>query len=347
MPIIREKLWLLSLITLVRVISLRSLVVLSLSTPLLPFVNVNNVNALELTPVQSTALLVAYWRDVETKRKHQESSSSTLTSTRASLVSDPTATVLVDTLLSKESRDAYAASPIRDVGIDCLALRTRLIDDWLMRQLSIPSSNEDEVNKRGLASKPRQIVNLGAGMDGRPYRLDFEQISTRIFEIDSDPTLLEIKKKVLEDAGFQQSCPTFSVGANLEDVQSTIEALQKMDDFDSNADTDWIAEGLLEYMDPTLHHPPLLQMAYDLCGPSSRMIMQVLEPPFGELFKSKLGADTLPWKRLVCAKDIVAVAKDIGWSSATILTGDDLSQKYDKRKIVDLPGYTMVCLEKN
>ena len=72
--------------------------------------------------------------------------------------------------------------------------------------------------------------------------------------------LLEIKKKVLEDAGFQQSCPTFSVGANLEDVQSTIEALQKVDDFDSNADTDWIAEGLLEYMDPTLHHPPLLKL---------------------------------------------------------------------------------------
>ena len=100
-------------------------------------------------------------------------------------------------------------------------------------------------------------------------------------------------------------------------------------------------------MDPSVHHEPLLQMAYKYSGPSSRMILQVLEPPFADLFISKLGAN-LPWKRLVPAKDIVNLAKKIGWTTATIHSGEELCNKYyNHEKGADqLPGYTIVCLEK-
>ena len=297
---------------------------------------------MELTPVQSTSLLVAYWRHVETTRRRR---------IQEPLISDPTATALIEAFLSDEQRQEYESSPIFELGIKCLALRTRFIDDWLQSKHNNGCSSETPYTSR--QQQRRQIVNCGAGLCGRPYRLDFlnsqqQQSTTRVFEIDSDISLLSKKKQALHEAGFQEYCDTYHVEADLQDIPSTIQALETIDAFDSsNCNTDWIAEGLLEYMDPTIHHRPLLQMAYDFSGPSSssRMIMQVLEPPFAELFISKLGSN-LPWKRLVPAEEIVDLAKQVGWSTATIHTGQELCTKYNRNKVDLLPGYTIVCLEK-
>lgn len=93
----------------------------------------------QLTPVQSTSLLVAYWRDLETRNPFP-------------LIQDPTAQVLVDALLSPSQRQKYDASPIRPYGLECLAVRTRAMDDWLAADVSSQSKQK------------RQLVNLGAGM---------------------------------------------------------------------------------------------------------------------------------------------------------------------------------------
>ena len=278
----------------------------------------SSTSSLELTPVQSTALLTAYWR-------HQETISS-------GLIHDETATTLIDKLLATETRLEFDKSPIYDLGVDCLAIRTKFIDDWLI------SAKDEE----------RSIVNLGAGMCGRPYRLNFHH--NNYYELDSDLSVLRIKHQVLEEAGFQASCaaPVSLVGANLEDLEATAQTLKKavlmpLNTGDESIPTDWIAEGLLEYLDPVTVHPQLLQMVYDFSAPKSRMILQLLEPPVADLFLQKLGAK-LPWKPLVEASAFCEQAKEIGWDCVTVVDHNQLAKKYNRP--LEMPGYNIICLEK-
>ena len=120
--------------------------------------------------VQSTSLLVAYWRSLETLN---------YSTINPPLIQDPTAQILLDNLLSNEARQEFEKSPLRPIGWDMLALRTRVIDDWLLKEGPFASSN-------GSSGGRRQLVNLGAGMCGRPYRLNCADILDRVIEVELD-----------------------------------------------------------------------------------------------------------------------------------------------------------------
>lgn len=93
---------------------------------------------------------------------------------------DPTARHLLappwSTLLRFVERRRHRASPLArqgaSVGVDQLALRTVLIDAYL---------------REALARGVRQVVILGAGLDGRAYRIQ-ELSGSAVFEVDHPAT---------------------------------------------------------------------------------------------------------------------------------------------------------------
>jgi methyltransferase (TIGR00027 family) len=287
-------------------------------------------NRAALTPVQSTSLLVAYWRDLETRSTEP-------------LIRDEPAGVLVDAFVLQQQREEYEKNPIRQIGWDCLAVRTRIIDDWLLQKGIFAEDSNVETNKDGHNQGSRQIVNLGAGMCSRPYRLDFgSSETTTVFEVDSDLSLLQAKKITLEGAGFRlgSSVQIVQVMGDLRDADSTAVALQNAG-FDPNVRTDWIAEGLFEYLDPREHHGPLLDMTRRLANaPGSRLAFQILEPQVKERFQ-ELGVD-LPYKDLVEVDVLMRQAVDVGWKPDRVFRECDLADLFQRE--INLPGFNIAFL---
>lgn len=249
-----------------------------------------------LTPVQQTSLLMAYWRMLETGRSKLKNAPS------PSLIQDKLATVLVDKFASKELLKTYRSSPFLPIGINCLAIRTRVIDDWLL--------------SRGEST--RQIVNLGAGMCTRPYRLPFG-MSTIVYEVD-DPDLLKAKRQVLRDAGYKPTVSVVDVAGDVTKMDDLAESLI-MNGFDPSLPTDWICEGLFAYIDPA-HHMTLLQGAKK-CGGSagSRFIFSVCDPFCQDYVVNMMGVD-LPWADLRPIPDVIEELVEAGWSKDVTILGD-------------------------
>jgi hypothetical protein len=97
---------------------------------------------------------VAYWRKIEMQRLSLRTSSQL-----PSLCQDEQTAVLLPIdvlsilLSSSQGVCHFSPSPVLPLGINMLAICTRTIDDWLFQA--------DE-------SRPRQVVDLGAGMCTRP-----------------------------------------------------------------------------------------------------------------------------------------------------------------------------------
>ena len=278
--------------------------------------------AISLTPVQETSLLVAYWRHLEPQSEN-------------GLIQDVPAGHLVQNLLSDTRIQEFRNSPICSCGQEILAVRTRCIDDWLL-------------DKR--QPNPRQLVNLGAGMCARYHRLEgLANYYNRMWEVDSDLELLNIKKSVLD-----QAVPTSPSSLDLKYLEGDLasnsfstslrEALLATS-FETKQPTDWIVEGVLEYIDPN-QHKSILDFTRSLSAPGSRMALQVLEEPLRDYFLNELGAEALPWQKLPPLEDFVDSAKQSGWKVERCIRPSDWTKLYN-RELLNAPGFNMVFLNRN
>lgn len=267
--------------------------------------------SVSLTPVQQTSLLVAYWRSLETARSSLQNAPS------PSLIQDDFATILVDKLASNENLQQYKSSPFLPIGINCLAIRTRVIDDWL------------------LEGQQRQIVNLGAGMCTRPYRLNLNE-STVVYEVD-DPSLLRAKRQVLRDAGHEPKVTVVHVAGDVTAMNQLKESLIESG-FDPSLPTDWIAEGLLEYLDPA-HHLKVFRGAKHLGGNNkeSRIVFTKCDPFCRDYVENVMGVN-LPWAELRSVSDTVEDMVKAGWSKdVTILDDKDFMRMFQRTITLPIP----------
>ena len=90
-----------------------------------------------LTSVQQTSLLMAYWRMLETRRSHTPHAPS------PSLIQDEFAPILLDNLASPELLQQFQSSPFLPIGLNFLAIRTRIIDDWLLEKSCTSNSSSN------------------------------------------------------------------------------------------------------------------------------------------------------------------------------------------------------------
>lgn len=271
--------------------------------------------AVKLSAVQQTGLMTAYWRACERRRTPQP------------LCDDPYADALVASLLDPSARAAHDKSPMRADGIEILAVRTRVLDDWLARVLASRKSN---------SSQSQQVVLLGAGMDTRAYRVPLGDAT--VVEVDSDAEVLAAKRQVLSLAGAKPTCGrVLSVQADLADAAASVAALASAG-LSCTVPTHWVLEGLVEYL-PRERHGALFAMAARLGGaPGSTIAVQVLEESWAQRL-AELGV-ALPYaSELRPASETMAMLEEAGWAPLQVLRRADFEELHPGR--TPHPGFTM------
>jgi methyltransferase (TIGR00027 family) len=134
-------------------------------------------------------------------------------------------------------QDPYAAAlagdadPHRQAYNPYLSIRTRFFDDALFAAV--------------LAGRLTQVVLLGAGMDTRAFRFDWNP-DLKWFEIDQDE-VLEPKQAILDSHGSLPRCKRITVPIDLKHDWTT--ALMQAG-FDRNRPAAFLVEGVLIYLKP-------------------------------------------------------------------------------------------------
>jgi methyltransferase (TIGR00027 family) len=265
----------------------------------------------EFTAVQSTALLVVFWRHLETQRNVTES---------PALIHDSPAAILIDKLGTNEYVSKWLLSPVLPIGINLMAIRTRVVDEWLLHS---PGANE-------------QIVNLGAGLCTRPYRLSFPE-NTIIFEVENNAAILTVKRHAL------LGHPTFARVADvIADVTRPHElevALLKAG-LNPALPIDWVTEGLLEYLSFT-DQQSLLRTAAKLSTHGSRFLAFNVDP-WGVEYNYKFLGVNFPHIGPVPEKTMIDSMRGAGWSkNVTVLNDDFFWHSY--HRAVNLPVYIIMA----
>ena len=162
--------------------------------------------------VSDTALWVAMYRATESERPD-------------ALFHDPHARRMA----GERGAAILRALPFGEALGWTLIVRTRLIDDAV---------------QRGIANGARTVLNLGAGLDTRAFRLDLPA-SLRWFDVDLAPVIAHRRRCL---AGEIARCEHTHVEADLLNAEACGELLARLRD--AGGPTLVISEGLLVYLAP-------------------------------------------------------------------------------------------------
>jgi len=139
--------------------------------------------------VSDTAFWIAYFRAVETRRAD-------------ALFQDP----LAERLAGEQGKRIAESMPMRFMTEWVVAIRTCIIDDYI---------------REAIAEGIEGVVNLGAGLDTRPYRMD---LPASFLWVEADyPRMIELKESKL--AGETPRCVVERVKIDLADVSARREFL--------------------------------------------------------------------------------------------------------------------------
>lgn len=165
---------------------------------------------------------------------------------------------------------------------DFVAIRTRFFDDVCIENTC--------------SSKPLlQIVMVAAGMDTRAYRLRWPN-RARVFELDHE-TLLSEKARRLDKCGAVQNVTVIPLAVDL--ANSWKDHLLDSE-FDANAPTLWLVEGLLFFLTQD-QVDALLRTLHSISAPGTRLVTDMtsealLRSPLSRPFLQKLCDDGVPWQ---------------------------------------------------
>lgn len=198
--------------------------------------------------VGQTAIFVARMRQQETQRPD-------------ALFRDPFAQAMLEALVGdpvlEEVAEVIRQTPSSARGFpEYFAVRTRFFDDALLAAM-----------RNGI----RQVVTLGAGMDGRTVRLDCPP-GTRWFELDM-PDMIAAKDALITGSQLSLTCERYGVGTDL--TRDWMTALRRVQ-FDVRQPTAWLVEGLLMYLTERAGDALLADLTA-LSAPGSRLMLEQLQ----------------------------------------------------------------------
>jgi len=183
----------------------------------------------QLTDINKTALLIAYERWLETQRED-------------ALFQDPLAERLKGVSGKKVSDEFQLKCTLfefpdwPEFHICWTAVRTKFIDEWFKKEIArLKEQNVETV----------QIVNIGAGVDSRPSRLECMK-GTHVWECDM-AAINAIKENILEKLGA--ACiPEKRTSVDADFNENTLENALAEKGYNKELPTLWLAEGLLMYL---------------------------------------------------------------------------------------------------
>jgi methyltransferase (TIGR00027 family) len=160
--------------------------------------------------------------------------------------------------------DPWAALLAGNEGFDFLAREEALLPDRPQAVFVVRHRFFDDFLLKSAADGVRQVVLVAAGLDTRAFRLAWPA-GVRVFELDQ-PTVLDYKETVLEQAGATAGCERDAVAVDLRDDwgPALLEA-----GYDASATAVWLAEGLLFYLPEAAVHDLLDTTAKLSCAGSA------------------------------------------------------------------------------
>jgi len=172
-----------------------------------------------------------------------------------------------------------------------LVARTRLIDGLVLA---------------AIAHGCDCVVNLAAGLDTRPYRLDVPA-SLRWIEVDL-PTLIEEKEQLLGDA--RPRCELRRMKVDLADAQARAAALS--DALGTSTRALVVTEGLLVYLD----EKQVRELAVDLCAQAGIRwwVVDLASPELIEMMGRAMGPHLANAPMKFAPANGVAFFEALGWS---------------------------------
>ena len=213
------------------------------------FKNFKAIGDGELSGVPFTSRWVAAERAIETKRVD-------------ALFIDPFASALGEQAgldFSEKMKGVLSQPPISwaEYHVVWTAVRTRFIDDKITEFAS------------ACKSRAFQIVNLGCGLDARPFRLQCLSQSV-FFEIDLEE-VLECKQQTMKKVGAQALCPLICISVDLCSGEGALQCALKATGFRTNVPTFWFMEGLSMYLPPDVNKS-IYKEALSISGKGSQLL---------------------------------------------------------------------------
>ncbi|HME50168.1 class I SAM-dependent methyltransferase [Mycobacterium sp.] len=157
--------------------------------------------------------------------------------------------------------------------VHMMAVRTRFFDDFFT-----------DAGGAGI----RQAVILAAGLDSRPYRLNWPD-GTAVYEVDM-PDVIEFKTRTLAGLGAEPTAQRRTVAV---DLREDWPAALRRCGFDEAAPTAWSAEGLLMYLPPDAQDR-LFDNITALSAPGSRLATEYHPDPTA-LISPRVTSMTSKW----------------------------------------------------
>jgi methyltransferase (TIGR00027 family) len=176
-----------------------------------------------------------------------------------------------------------------------MVARTKLIDDLVQTRVT-----------KGCDC----VINLAAGLDTRPYRLDLPH-SLRWIEVDL-PALIEEKEELLANA--QPRCQLRRIKVDLTDTQARVAALQ--DALGPSTQALVIAEGLLVYLDDA----QVRDLSRDIAALAgvNGWILDLGSPAILEMMRKGMGATLKNAPLKFAPENGIAFFEALGWRVAEV-----------------------------
>ena len=173
-----------------------------------------------------------------------------------------------------------------------MAVRTRAIDDAI---------NDFAAQQRGSGF---QIVNLGAGLDARAYRLESLYACRAFYEVDQ-AVVGDVKDRAMETLNAVALCPRATLAVDLVEELPRLGRALKAAGFSTNHPTLWLLEGLTMYL-PEAANLELLRMLSELSASGSTLCCGFI----GDNSKLPVAMPFAPSRQ-----ELESTVKGLGWSN--------------------------------
>jgi len=183
----------------------------------------------------------------------------------------------------------------------------------------------DSLIQEGIKQKNiRQIVNLGCGLDSRPYRLDLPP-ELKYYEIDV-PDVLNYKDNVLSKMNVKPKCQLTRIAMDLTNKDEWVNELLK-NTFDKNQPTIFIMEGLIVYLHK--EEAQNLFKAISNLSASGSYAIGDMNGEAAKIFLSKFSGNAKNMEiefHLEC--NILNFLQELGYDMKTLVFTDSSTDKY-------------------
>jgi len=246
----------------------------------------------QIEDVSDTAFMVATYRAIETRRTD-------------ALFRDP----LAATLAGPHGEEIVGSRPKwSPIGQWLVAMRTCIIDTFI---------------ENAIAQETTTILNLGAGLDARPYRMDLPE-HIRWIEVDY-PKIIELKERLLSDE--KPCCDLERIKLDLSDIPARKRLLAEI--AGTSGKTLVLTEGVIPYLstkdvaslaDDLKEHAQFRYWIVDYSSPETRR--------YRRKTAQKMGMHNAPF--LFEPNDYFGFFRDHGWRAKDIRYLPEEAQKLNR-----------------